>query len=122
MQPARAVVGIGDTNYEVTWWDPGLPFLAFTFAYWAVAEGTLGTTLGKWVTGLRVTDLQGRRISIGRASTRWLLLFLDGPFTAFICGAMLSNSTNGHQRLGDRFSDSYVIDRKYAGKPLLLPE
>jgi uncharacterized RDD family membrane protein YckC len=113
---------IGDTWYEVGAGDPGVPFAVFTFVYWAVAERLFGTTLGKRVLGLRVTTLAGRRVGLGRTTIRWALLFVDGPLTIFLCGLITSTTTNGHQRLGDLWSDSYVVDRKAAGEPLTLPE
>jgi uncharacterized RDD family membrane protein YckC len=113
---------IGDTWYDLGAGDPGVPFVVFTFVYWAVAERLLGATLGKWLTGLRVVSIEGRQIGLGRTTIRWALLLVDGPLTAFICGLITSTSTNGHQRLGDRWSDSYVVGRDAVGKPLTLPE
>jgi uncharacterized RDD family membrane protein YckC len=113
---------IGNTWYDVGAGDPGVPFLVFTFVYWAVAERLLGATLGKWLLGLHVVSLSGRRVGLGRTTIRWALLFIDGPLTFFLCGLITSSSTNGHQRLGDRWSDSYVVGRDAVGKPLTLPE
>jgi uncharacterized RDD family membrane protein YckC len=113
---------IGHTSYDVGVVNPGVPFLVFTFVYWAVAERLIGATLGKWLLGLRVVSLSGRRVGLGRTTIRWVLLVVDGPLTLFLCGLITSSSTNGHQRLGDHWSDSYVVGRKAAGKPLTLPE
>jgi uncharacterized RDD family membrane protein YckC len=120
-------VEIGDRNYDVT--SDGLvtfelfgAFALFTFVYWAVAEWLIGATVGKWFLGLRVVGFSGRRIGLGRTTIRWVLLVVDGPLTVFLCGLITSSSTNGHQRLGDHWSDSYVVGRTAEGNPLTLPE
>lgn len=70
--------------------------LAVALAYVWVAEGLLGTTLGKLLFGLHVYPVRGRRAGLGRAFVRGLLRPLDllgiGPVLALL---------PGRRRLGD---------------------
>jgi uncharacterized RDD family membrane protein YckC len=70
-----------------------LAVLAAGWLYWALLESSAWqATLGKKILGLRVTDLEGRRISFARASGRYfgklfsqlilLIGFLMAAFTA----------------------------------------
>src|SRR5207302_217443 len=85
------------TQTTVDW-----PWLALLWVtYYAVLEGYFGATLGKRAAGLRVTDLEGRRIGWQAAIVRSLARLLDVlPFT-YLLGGILTLLTKRHQRLGD---------------------
>lgn len=63
--------------------------LAISFAYFAGMESSpLQATVGKLVFGLRVADLEGKRIDVGRAAIKHLLRLLT-TLTAYLCIGVL---------------------------------
>jgi hypothetical protein len=117
----RTVVRIGDTVYETDFGWLGI-FVLFTIPYFAVPEAFGGATLGKLATGTRVVREDGKRIGIGRSLLRWLLFWVDGPITLFLCGIITSATSRGHRRLGDMAAGSYVVGKADAGQPVVVPE
>jgi uncharacterized RDD family membrane protein YckC len=78
-------------------------------SYYAVLEGLFGASVGKALAGLRVTDLEGRRIGWQAAVVRNLARLLDVlPFT-YLLGGVLTLATRRHQRLGDLLAGSVVV-------------
>lgn len=99
--------GVKDKGFEVT----GAPaLLTFTLwiAYCAVAEATLGTSLGKRLVGLRVVRSDGSPIGWQAAIVRNVLRIVDG-IVFYILGAILIARSPKGQRLGDRVADTVVI-------------
>jgi len=93
------------TQTTVDW-----PWLALLWVtYYAVLEGLFGATFGKRLTGLRVTDLEGRRIGPQAAIVRNLARLLDVLPFAYVLGGILTLATRQHQRLGDRFAGTIVM-------------
>jgi uncharacterized RDD family membrane protein YckC len=93
------------TQTTVDW-----PWLALLWvAYYAVLEGLFGATLGKRLAGLRVTDLQGRRIGWQPAILRNLARLIDALPFLYLLGGILTLSSRQHQRLGDRFARTLVL-------------
>ena len=78
-------------------------------AYYAVLEGLFGATLGKGLAGMRVTDLEGRRIGWQAAILRNLARLLDALPFLYLLGGILTLSSRQHQRLGDRFAGTLVV-------------
>lgn len=117
----RAVFRVNDTVYEA---DIGATFglfLLFTLLVFALPEALAGASLGKLMTGVRVVRPDGSHIGIGRSLLRWLLFWVDGPITFFLCGIITSSVSRGHRRLGDMAADSYVVAKTDAGQPVALP-
>lgn len=117
----RAVIRVGDTVYEG---DMGATFGAFlllTLLMFMLPEALAGATLGKLMTGIRVVRPDGTHIGIGRSLLRWLLFWVDGPLTLFLCGIISSSVSRGHRRVGDMAADSYVVAKRDAGAPVSLP-
>lgn len=88
-------------------------FLAWLFPWWlyyAIMESSpLQGTLGKLAVAVRVTDLDGRRISFGRATARFyskLLCWLIGGV-----GFLLVAFTKTKQGLHDTISGCLVVNR-----------
>src|SRR3954469_4023988 len=54
-----------------------LLFLAITFVYFIVCEGTTGQTIGKRLLGIRVVSADGSRASFGQVLGRPVLRILD---------------------------------------------
>jgi uncharacterized RDD family membrane protein YckC len=78
-------------------------------AYYAVLEGLFGATFGKLLAGLRVTDLEGRRIGWQAAILRNLARLIDVLPLLYLLGGILILSSRQHQRLGDRLAGTLVI-------------
>jgi hypothetical protein len=117
----RAVIRIGDTVYEAKTGATFGGFLLFTLLVFMLPEALAGASLGKLMTGIRVVWPDGGHIGIGRSLLRWLLFWVDGPITLFLCGIITSAVSRGHRRLGDMAADSYVVGRADAGRPVALP-
>jgi uncharacterized RDD family membrane protein YckC len=78
-------------------------------AYYAVLEGLFGATVGKRLAGVRVTDLEGRRIGWQAAILRNLGRLLDALPLLYLLGGILTLTSRQHQRLGDRFAGTLVV-------------
>ena len=100
-------VAVFTTQTVVDW--PWLTLLLI--AYFAVLEGWFGATLGKGLAGLRVTDLEGRRVSWRSALIRNLVRPLDVLPFAYLLGGTLVLASRNHQRLGDRLAGTVVAPR-----------
>ena len=105
------------TQTTVDW-----PWLALLWVtYYAVLEGFFGATLGKRLAGLRVTDLEGRRITWQAAIVRNVARLLDVlPFT-YLLGGILTLATKRHQRLGDLLAGTIVVPLATVTYPPLPP-
>jgi uncharacterized RDD family membrane protein YckC len=93
----------------------------FTFVYFAVMEGLFGASLGKYMTGLRVVAESGNRIGLPLSMARWALFAIDGPLSLFLCGIIMSSTSRGHRRLGDKAASTYVVGREDTGRPVVIP-
>jgi uncharacterized RDD family membrane protein YckC len=104
------IVGSGGYTSFTTQTTVDWPWLALLWVtYYAVLEGFFGATLGKRAAGLRVTDLEGRRIGWQAAIVRSLARLLDVlPFT-YLFGGILTLLTKRHQRLGDLLAGTIVV-------------
>jgi uncharacterized RDD family membrane protein YckC len=85
--------------------------LSFQWWYYANAESSpLQATLGKQAVGLKVTDLNGTRISFGRASARFAAKLLNGLLLG--SGFLLAPFTSKHQALHDLLAATVVINSR----------
>jgi uncharacterized RDD family membrane protein YckC len=91
-------------------------------AYYAVLEGLFGATVGKRLAGLRVTDLNGRRIGWQAAVLRNVTRLLDALPFLYLLGGFLTLSSRQHQRLGDRFAGTVVVPAAAVMSPPLAPD
>src|SRR5947209_19022252 len=93
------------TQTTVDW-----PWLALLWvAYYIVLEALFGATLGKRLAGLRVTDLEGRRITRQAAILRNVARLLDVLPVLYLLGGILTLTSHQHQRLGDRLARTLVV-------------
>ncbi len=82
--------------------------LVLTMAYFALLESSRWqATLGKRVCRLRVTDLSGRRIGIGRAFGRYLAKFVSALLLGI--GFLMVGWTRRSQGLHDLMADTLVM-------------
>jgi uncharacterized RDD family membrane protein YckC len=78
------------------------------WVYYALLESsTWQATLGKKALGLEVTDLQGARISFGRASGRWAARYIS--MMTFFIGYAMAGFTARKQALHDMIAGTLVI-------------
>jgi uncharacterized RDD family membrane protein YckC len=76
--------------------------------YYALMESSIWQgTLGKRALGLGVTDIHGKRISLGRASGRALAKLLSS--LTFMLGYVMAGFTEKKQALHDIISDCLVV-------------
>lgn len=75
-------------------------------------EGLTGTSLGKVVTGIRVTTTGGQPIGFHAATVRNLMRFIDG-LAVYLVAALPVLLTRRRQRLGDLAAGTVVVRRDY---------
>lgn len=79
----------------------------FTWVYFAGFESShLGATPGKWALGIYVTDMEGRRISFGRATGRYFGKIISGLILGI--GYMMAGFTEKFQALHDMMAECLV--------------
>ncbi len=97
------------SQYYATMSTPLIITAVITWLYFALCESSpWQATLGKLALGIRVTDLEGRRISIWRALGRYLAKFLS----AFILciGFLMVGWTRRKQGLHDMLCSTLVLN------------
>ncbi|HKW87120.1 MAG TPA: RDD family protein [Candidatus Acidoferrales bacterium] len=83
--------------------------LAVAWLYYALMESSAWqATLGKKALGLEVIDLNGRRVTFGRATGRFFGKIISFPFTAGI-GYIMAGFTARKQALHDMMASCLVI-------------
>lgn len=89
-----------------------LAYWLFAPLYYALQESSAAqATLGKRALGIKVTDLQGRRLSFGRALGRWFSAALS--YLTLYIGFLMAAFTQRKQALHDVVAGTLVVD-KYA--------
>lgn len=82
--------------------------IPFAWVYFSGMESSpLQATIGKLVIGLRVTDLQGQRISFGRATGRFYAKYLSGMI--LLIGYLMGGFTQKKQALHDVMAKCLVL-------------
>lgn len=106
--------GIGDEALGFLWL-VSLLELPVNLAYFTVAEGWKGRTLGKLMMGLRVVSKSGERIGWFDAFLRNLLRLLwvtpFGPAFVFL-DAYMVHATEMEQRIGDLAAGTVVVEER----------
>lgn len=79
--------------------------------YFALMESSASqATLGKWAVGIIVTDMEGQRISFGRATGRYFGKILS---SLILCiGFMMAGWTQKKQALHDELANTLVIRKR----------
>ena len=90
----------------------GVVALVFYFGFFPVMHSSaLQATLGKLLLGVKVTDREGNRISMGRSLGRFLgMVFVSSIFTLGI-GYLLAGVTERRQALHDMIAGTLVVRR-----------
>jgi len=87
--------------------DPGLSLLMYLAYYTVLESSEAQATLGKRLVGIRVTDLEGRRLSFGRAFGRACARFLS--YLSFGIGLLIQPFTERKQALHDLLAGTIVV-------------
>lgn len=87
--------------------------------YYALQESSSAqATLGKRALGIKVVDLQGKRISFGRALGRWIATALS--YLTLYIGFLMAAFTQRKQALHDFVAGTLVVDKyAYTDQPQL---
>ena len=94
-----------DSSIVDPFWGTG--FVVVNWLYFALMESSSkGATLGKMAIGIRVTDLQGRRISFGRATGRYFAKLFSSMI--FGIGYLMAAFTQQKQALHDMVAGCLV--------------
>jgi uncharacterized RDD family membrane protein YckC len=107
--PAGLSMGDGDPTGPGTL-SPGLVTLSTVvqWLYYALLESSSKqATVGKMALGIRVTDLDGGRISFGRATGRYFGKFLSGLILGI--GFLMAAFTERKQALHDLLAGTLVV-------------
>lgn len=86
-------------------------FVLFYWVYSAALESSpKGGTIGKQMVGIRVTDLEGNRISFPKATIRYMARLLSFFLAGFGCVMMFF--TLKRQGLHDQLANTLVVNTK----------
>jgi uncharacterized RDD family membrane protein YckC len=77
--------------------------------YFAIMESTKGATLGKMVLNIQVTDMQGQRLTFGRASGRHFAKLISGLTLGI--GYIIAGFTQQKQALHDIIAGCLVVNK-----------
>jgi len=94
-------------------WAQAIGYLAWIivapFYYAGFESSRHQATLGKQAVGIKVTDLAGRRIGLGRALGRWFAAALS--YLTLYIGFFMAGFTERKQALHDYVAGTLVVDR-----------
>jgi len=113
-------------NYILSYIGDGsiLRILVPNLIWWVYTAGltssSLKATLGKKILGLKVVDLNGSRISFGKATGRFLASILSGLILGI--GYLMVAFNPKKQGLHDQIAGTYVVKNMYPAQelPVLL--
>ncbi len=104
-----------DHNWVDGWFifDPlCLIFLMIMALYMVLLEGLLGTTVGKWILGLRVIRTDGHIPGLWKGAVRNALRVVDSLPTLNIVGVILIARSAERARFGDRVAGTRVVQAR----------
>ena len=105
---------VGKVDNTGTYHVSGFPALGpelFWFSYLVLPETFSGMTLGHFLCGVRVVSENGRELSFRQVLVRRVADIIDLSFSFGLVAFTLVKSTGKHQRLGDLWAKTLVIDR-----------
>ena len=106
------LMSISDHRWTSGWvaFDPiCLTFLVVIIAYYVLLEAYAGATVGKWVMGIRVVDLDGNKPGLVTSLLRNVLRLVDSLPTLNILGVILILQSEQNARFGDRVAGTRVV-------------
>lgn len=118
LQVAFTLIGHGDSSLSPASWDEDFLTLSpatdgidclLSWLYWAFCESSSWQgTVGKRALGLKVVDVEGQRISFGRATLRFFAQILSSLF--LLMGYVMAAFTLRKQALHDMIAGTYVLN------------
>jgi len=84
-------------------------YAVITLVYFTVAEALTGQTVGKRLTGIKVTTLAGEPIGWGKSIGRNLLRIVDSLPALYIVGLIVMSRSDQLQRIGDKAAGTIVV-------------
>lgn len=105
------------TSVDAGWLTPWVIWLA----YCLILEALLGATIGKWLMGLRVTDLDARRPRLPNIFMRNAFRLIDSLTICYAIGGFVALQTPLRQRIGDRVARTTVAPVESLPAPLFTP-
>ena len=89
-----------------------LALMIVGWLYFALMESSVNqATLGKMALGIKVTDLDGNRISFGRATGRYFGKIVSGMI--LYIGFIMAGFTEKKQALHDIMASCLVVNKQY---------
>jgi uncharacterized RDD family membrane protein YckC len=85
-----------------------LALFVLVLLYYVLLEGSIGRTVGKMVTGIKVVNESGNPPGYGAAVIRTLLRIIDGLF-AYLVGFIIVLASDRRRRLGDMAAKTQVV-------------
>lgn len=106
----------GETNEEggktVSGW-PALVPMIFWACWLVLPEVLWGTTLGHVANGLKIISATGEKPSLSQALKRRLCDAIEMTWCFGLIAFILIKNTKFHQRLGDIWADTLVVDKDF---------
>ena len=97
-------------------------FWAYMVGVFVLQRGITGKTLGTMAMGIVTVNGQGRPIGVGYALLRSVAGIVDYiPCCIPLVGIVTIFASKGHRRVGDMAGQSYVVEKAYAGQPVVIP-
>ncbi len=89
-----------------------LLFHVLAVVYYTLSEANFGQSVGKWVVGIEVQDLSGKRITLRQAAIRNALRLVDAGYVfQYFVGMFSILVTARAQRVGDLAAGTIVVQR-----------
>lgn len=112
-------IELGDTIYFAEGGSTGSQLLTwgYGFVVFVVWQGLAGLTPGKLVAGLRTVNADGGPPGMFKAFLRHILWIVDlFPYLIpGLVGFITASNGQGHQRVGDRVANTYVVEAQWIG-------
>lgn len=90
------------------------------FALFVILQGITGGSPGKLLFGLRVVDRYGTKAGIAKSLARTLLWVVDAaPWIIPLVGPIAAFTSDGHRRVGDLATGTYVVASSSVGQPVM---
>jgi uncharacterized RDD family membrane protein YckC len=89
-------------------WTTGLLAISIYFAYWWLLDGVFGKSLGRWIFGLHVRQLTGRKTGLAAAALESLGKAVL-PMLDVVLGLLIPEARNRKQRVTHYLTGTVVL-------------
>lgn len=87
--------------------------MVFWFCWLVLPEVLWGTTLGHYINGLKIISGEGEKPSFSQSLRRRLCDAIEISWCLGLIAFILIKNTRFHQRLGDIWAKTFVVDRSF---------